>query len=327
MTACLPATLILAAVLPCPPVLAAHAEDDSFSSPTLDSCRWFDWSRNGSSASGAGLQLQTSSTEIYSDGRVISQYMISGDISMEVSVAAGAGFEEPISPSAQMYAAFGLWADNSNFLFIAVARNIDQPVIRVLRRSSAGGFENFPDIPIASPAAYLTTLRQWGRTIFSEGSYPHSPTGMVLANAMAEFPFTAEGQASWVRELPRFGNNSPGVAGLHYFYPEWHSAMNPANPDSPVLSSGGLFDTSESPLPAMTEFGNGRSVVMADSDRLFNWAESTFPSLLSPCRPPSQSIGDYYLRYYGNTNAYLGTSVLDPGNVSDYLPGAASAGY
>lgn len=46
----------------------------------------------------------------------------------------------------------------------------------------------------------------------------------------------------------------------------------------------------------------------SNSDCLFNWAESNYPSLFVPHGTQSASFGPYYLRYYSQTNAYLGVS-------------------
>ncbi|MBS4098688.1 MAG: hypothetical protein KGZ83_17840 [Sulfuricella sp.] len=44
-----------------------------------------------------------------------------------------------------------------------------------------------------------------------------------------------------------------------------------------------------------------------DADRLFNWAEANYPSLLAP-RATSQSLAGYLVRYYSQTNTYVGTA-------------------
>jgi arabinogalactan endo-1,4-beta-galactosidase len=177
------------------------------------------------------------------------------------------------------------------------------------------------------------------RTIISEAAYPHSSDGMV-ASPMPEFPFTNIGQAAWVREQLRFGSNNPSVAGFMYFYPEQYPGVN-SDAATIGLESEGLFDSNEAPLPALSEFANGALIVTSDSDRIFNWAETVYPQLFSPYQPQSQMILDYYVRYYSNTNAYLGTKngrvyyynanaggmVLDVGSIDDYLPIAARAGY
>ncbi|PZN77366.1 MAG: hypothetical protein DM484_14985 [Candidatus Methylumidiphilus alinenensis] len=44
---------------------------------------------------------------------------------------------------------------------------------------------------------------------------------------------------------------------------------------------------------------------------LLNWAEATFPSLLSPPGGPIQYFSPYTYRYYQATNAYVGVSAKD----------------
>jgi arabinogalactan endo-1,4-beta-galactosidase len=138
----------------------ARAENDNFASPTIDTCRWFDWSvSNGSTSQGNGMRMQTSAASTFSAARVVSQYMAKGDIQATIDVDAGAGFETAIPDSAQMYASFGLMADDNNRFFIGLAKAADRPVIRVLRVTSgvngAPVFQNFTDIVIAHPSARL----------------------------------------------------------------------------------------------------------------------------------------------------------------------------
>lgn len=45
----------------------------------------------------------------------------------------------------------------------------------------------------------------------------------------------------------------------------------------------------------------------ADSNRVFNWAESAYAQYLSPAPAVSGSISGYYYRYYPGTNSYVGT--------------------
>lgn len=76
---------------------------------------------------------------------------------------------------------------------------------------------------------------------------------------------------------------------------------------------------------------------LTDSDRVFNWAEATYPALLSPASPVSGTIYGYYYRYYSNTGNYIGTKdgrgyhllqggeITDAGALADFL-GVADAG-
>jgi arabinogalactan endo-1,4-beta-galactosidase len=137
---------------------AARLEDDTFADASLNTCRWFEWSQGGAASQGNGLRLQTGTDPAFSQARVISQYRITGDLGMEVAVAVDAGFDAAIPASAQMYAAFGLWADEANWVFIALAKSGSSPVIRMLRsNSTATGqtFQSFPDIPVAGNTARL----------------------------------------------------------------------------------------------------------------------------------------------------------------------------
>lgn len=78
---------------------------------------------------------------------------------------------------------------------------------------------------------------------------------------------------------------------------------------------------------------------LTDSDRIFNWAEATYPALLSPVSPVSQTIYGYYYRYYSNTGNYIGTKdgrgyhllqggdITDAGSVANFLGVAGAGGF
>lgn len=86
---------------------------------------------------------------------------------------------------------------------------------------------------------------------------------------------------------------------------------------------------------------SGGSPANQSADRVFDWLEKSYGSLLAPLWQPSQSIAGYYLRYYPSTNSYLASyggrllylgaasnnQVLDLGAVSNWLPQAMQAGY
>lgn len=156
---------VLLAVVLCAtlPSQATRPEDDTFSSASVDSCRWLEWSNRGTASQSNGLRLQTSAADSFSSARLISQYMIKGDVTMEVEVTAGSGFETSIPDSAQMYASLGLWADDQNFLFIALGKSADRTVIRALKTSSARGFEVPPDVPISGSSARLRISQSAGQ--------------------------------------------------------------------------------------------------------------------------------------------------------------------
>ena len=79
---------------------------------------------------------------------------------------------------------------------------------------------------------------------------------------------------------------------------------------------------------------------MSDADRLFNWAQATYPGYFTPASG-SQWLAGYYLRHYPATGTYLGTAgarvyllspligpeVLDLGPLADWLSTAFAAGY
>ncbi len=44
---------------------------------------------------------------------------------------------------------------------------------------------------------------------------------------------------------------------------------------------------------------------------LLDWAEAAYPGLFSPAKAITLFLSPYAYRYYGNTNAYLGVSLVD----------------
>lgn len=63
------------------------------------------------------------------------------------------------------------------------------------------------------------------------------------------------------------------------------------------------------------------SASTSQSDCVFDWLESTQPTFVMPKKTASQSFGNYYFRYYTNSNAYVALNAAD--NHLYYL-GAAS---
>lgn len=81
-------------------------------------------------------------------------------------------------------------------------------------------------------------------------------------------------------------------------------------------------------------------VVASDADRVFNWAQATYSSLLFPATSASQDGFGYYYRHYTGSNTYLGTQnrrayfldgntgqMIDLGDLAPYLNQAINAGY
>lgn len=82
------------------------------------------------------------------------------------------------------------------------------------------------------------------------------------------------------------------------------------------------------------------STPTADADRVFNWAQATFPTYVSPATSVSLTSGNLYYRFYTTTLTYLGASngrlyfypsirsaPIDLGTVSSYLDVAGKAGF
>jgi hypothetical protein len=60
-----------------------------------------------------------------------------------------------------------------------------------------------------------------------------------------------------------------------------------------------------------------------DTDRLLDWAEDTYPQLLSPSRQTTQQLAGYSYRYYSTTGIYLATKDSGVWYVNSRAPGAA----
>jgi arabinogalactan endo-1,4-beta-galactosidase len=161
-------------------------ENDDFSSAAIDTCRWVEWHQSGgTSVQGDGLRLQTSATSAFSAARRVSQYAVK-DAQLEIGVEAVQGFDA-IPDSAQLYASFGIMADDDNRFFISLAKAGGNTVIHAMRVSSTDGtqqFQNFPDIPIATRSVRLR-ITQSGATAVLE----YDPgTGWATAATVPALP-------------------------------------------------------------------------------------------------------------------------------------------
>lgn len=145
---------------------AARAEDDPLTGPALDTCRWFDWSQQGSVGHGDALRLQTDGRGSFGNGFVTTQYTV-GDVVAEVDLTLGQGFDQALTdPAAQLYAGLGLYVDGGNYLWVALARTPQGLVVRTLRSSQGDGdrrFDNPPMMPMAGASARLRIERRGGR--------------------------------------------------------------------------------------------------------------------------------------------------------------------
>lgn len=78
-----------------------------------------------------------------------------------------------------------------------------------------------------------------------------------------------------------------------------------------------------------------------DADRVFDWLEKSYPSLLASLWQPSQNASGYYFRYYPGTGSYLASyagklfylgpasnnQIYDLGDLNNWLPQAVQSGY
>ena len=71
---------------------------------------------------------------------------------------------------------------------------------------------------------------------------------------------------------------------------------------------------------------------LSDSNELFDWAETSFPQYFSPSGTPTSQIDDFIVRYYSETDIYIGTlenvvyiygnvfgGLLAIGRISDFI--------
>ncbi|MEI2657185.1 MAG: hypothetical protein V9G16_08610 [Nitrosomonas sp.] len=50
---------------------------------------------------------------------------------------------------------------------------------------------------------------------------------------------------------------------------------------------------------------------LVNSNKLFNFAEKTYPEFFSPASTATYSLNNYLVRYYSNTGNYIGTTGED----------------
>jgi len=155
------------------PELCVRPESDRFAGSELDSCRWLDWSfAGGRSIPSQGLMLSTDAGQSVSVARVVSQYRLKGDAQLEVEVAVEAGLEAAIPGSSQLYASFGLSAEDNNQLFIALGKSGARNVVRALRihprADGTADYENAAEIALDGVNSLrLRIERRGARTLLS----------------------------------------------------------------------------------------------------------------------------------------------------------------
>lgn len=91
------------------------------------------------------------------------------------------------------------------------------------------------------------------KSMIVEGSYANSNQGIV-AKPMTEFAYTDAGQAAWVREQLRYGNNNANMLGFMYFYPDWYYGRGHGDTAGLPLESYGLFYPDKTARPALKQF-------------------------------------------------------------------------
>ena len=105
---------------------AAALPHDTFDGTTLDTCRWFDWGKQATATQDNELAITTSDSAEVSLGEVYSQYMLTGDFDVQVNLRLGERWKKPISPNspnAHFNAGFGVYQDESNWLFLGINKH------------------------------------------------------------------------------------------------------------------------------------------------------------------------------------------------------------
>lgn len=144
-----------------------------------------------------------------------------------------------------------------------------------------------------------------GFTVFARVTTP----GMVVADRIAALPVVNAGGV--FGELPLFNYTRPNA----------------------IQRSNVVLVTQATEFPALA--------AQSESDRIFNYLEAAYPQYLSPSAGGAGEFEGYTYRYYGTSNAYVGTkdgkvwyqvpalgsAITELGSMSDWLATAQAAGY
>jgi arabinogalactan endo-1,4-beta-galactosidase len=89
--------------------------------------------------------------------------------------------------------------------------------------------------------------------IIAEAGYPSAPQGIPGTTPMPGYPYTPEGQATWVRDMLQYARNSKYLSGFFYFGADW--IPRPYHTQEIWHMDGNsLFNMDESAKPALDEF-------------------------------------------------------------------------
>lgn len=160
--------------------------------------------------------------------------------------------------------------------------------------------------------------------------HPLHPDRLLFLNneskSSGETAFISDnGGVSW-RKLPRSFFKHFSISQFERL------AFNPKNPDGLFMpTSSGIYETKDIGLTwkrtvhslkyhrylkvfsdnvySDSSLGIKKLITPVSNEAkncLFNWAEQQYPSIFRPAFSNSQIFGDYYYRYYGGVNTYLG---------------------
>lgn len=204
----------------------SYSPDDAFLSAggELDTCRWFDWSAGGATAGwNNGLTLQTSATASPSLGKIVSQFSVRDDFSVEINVNVDDAFEQAIPGNAQKYAGIGVQVDSQNYALLSLAREGTRTVIKPLVARS-GVFDNLPVAAISGRSARLRIASSGGTLSFGYWNADNTaliPLGGTARLGDGEYQVTINANTIGVQQAftATFGNFQAGSGSTTSFRP------------------------------------------------------------------------------------------------------------
>ena len=204
----------------------------------------------------------------------------------------------------------------------------------------------------ASSSGCCTSVTSRGQIVNEFGASRSNVRGTVAMAKLGTGPNTATSQ--WFFNL---GDNSANLDNQNGGFTVFARVTTPgmAVVDRiaalPVVNAGGVYGE----LP-VADFTSGQVIQRhnlvlvsdvsvlpqaSESDRIFNYLEAAYPQFLSPATPTAGSAEGYTYRYYGGSQAYVGTKdgkvwylvpsigpdIGELGSIAEWLATAQAAGY
>lgn len=229
----------------------------------------------------------------------------------------------PAAPTGKSFTKEVIYPENGKMKLEVWRQEIAGRPILFLRGSAAAGTPLFcgGDLAIQQGGKkFSVTLRQKGAAFYDQYcTKPTQPVVLLFESSSDGFDDKAAFRLTT--------NEYYGFAD--YLDIEAYSAAGASTTTGATGATGatGTTGTTGSTVPA-----SGSS----DADKIFNWAEKTYPKLF-PTTQPTQTLMAYTYRYYKETGIYLavsngrvvvhggGFNMLDVGPVKDFLALAAAS--